>query len=114
MEVILVINDRKERTDLRRKVQAVYKEDCISAFPSGEDALDYAKNRQIDVCFTEVILTRMSGIALAKELRKQNDRVKINFISDTKEYAMDGWKLFIHDYLLKPVSISAIQHSRER
>ena len=44
MEVILVINDRKERTDLRRKVQAVYKEDCISAFPSGEDALDYAKN----------------------------------------------------------------------
>ena len=59
-------------------------------------------------------MTRMSGIALAKELRKQNDRVKINFISDTKEYAMDGWKLFINDYLLKPVSISAIQHSRER
>ena len=114
MEVILVINDRKERMDLKQKVQSVYPKDCVSAFRSGEDALEYAKNRQIDVCFTEIVLIRMSGIALAKELRKSNDQVKINFISDTKEYAMDGWKLFINDYLLKPVSVSAIQHSRER
>ncbi len=114
MEIILVINDRKERTELMQKVQEVYTEDCVSAFSCGEDALDFARNKQIDVCFTEVILKKMSGIALAKELRKKNELVKINFISETKEYAMDGWKLFINDYLLKPVSVNAIQHSRER
>ncbi len=114
MEVILVMNDKKERMDLLRKIQTVYEGDQVSAFPGGEEALEYARDRKIDVCYTDVILKRMSGIALAKELKKSSDDVKINFISDTKEYAMDGWKLFINDYLLKPVSVGAIEHSRKR
>lgn len=114
MEVILVMNDKRERMDLVAKIQSVYKEDKVSAFSGGEEALEYARDRKIDVCYTEVVLKRMSGIALARKLREQSDDVKINFISDTKEYAMDGWKLFINDYLLKPVSIHAIEHSRTR
>ena len=114
MEIILVMNDKKERTDLLRKIRAVYKGAQVSAFQSGEEALEYAGDRPIDVCYTEVVLKRMSGMALARELKKKSIEIKINFISDTKEYAMDGWKLFINDYLLKPVSMDAIEHSRDR
>lgn len=114
MEVILVMNDRKERNDLLAKIQSVYKEDNVLAFRGGEEALEYARSRKIDVCYTEVMLRQMSGIALARKLKEQSDMVKINFISDTKEYAMDGWKLFINDYLLKPVSVCAIERSRLR
>ena len=65
------------------------------------------------MCYTEVVLKGMSGIALAKELKKKGEDIQINFISDTQEYALDAWKLFINDYLLKPVSLSAVQHSRD-
>lgn len=114
MEIILVMNDKRERTDLLRKIRSVYEGAQVSAFQSGEEALEYAGEKQIDVCYTEVVLKRMSGMALSRELKKRSPEVKINFISDTKEYAMDGWRLFINDYLLKPVSISALEHSRER
>lgn len=114
MEVILVIANAAELSDLQNKVEAVYHDAVISSFQSAEKAMKYAKKKKIDVCFTEVVLNTMSGIALAKELKKQSEDVKINFISDTEEYALDGWKLFINDYLLKPVSVEDIRHSMER
>lgn len=113
MEIILVMKDRDELLDLKKKVESVYGGEKVSAFQTAEDAAEYARNRHIDVCYTEVVLKRMSGIALAKELNKKEEDIRINFISDTKEYALDGWKLFINDYLLKPVSLNAIQHSKD-
>ncbi len=113
MEIILVMKDNDELLDLKNKVESVYGKEKICIFQTAEDAAEYAKDRHIDVCYTEVVLKRMSGIALAKELKKKEENIQINFISDTKEYALDAWKLFINDYLLKPVSLNAVQHSRD-
>ena len=113
MEIILVMKDHDELLDLKNKVESVYAGETISSFQAAEEAVEYARNRHIDVCYTEVVLKRMSGIALAKELKKKEEDIRINFISDTKEYALDGWKLFINDYLLKPVTLRAVQHSKE-
>lgn len=113
MEIILVMKDYDELLDLKNKVESVYGREKICTFQAAEDAAAYAKSRHIDVCYTEVVLKEMSGIALAKELKKKGEDIQINFISDTQEYALDAWKLFINDYLLKPVSLSAVQHSRD-
>lgn len=113
MEIILVMKDYDELLDLKNKVESVYGREKICTFQAAEDAAAYAKGRHIDVCYTEVVLKGMSGIALAKELKKKEEDIRINFISDTQEYALDAWKLFINDYLLKPVSLSAVQHSRD-
>lgn len=113
MEIILVMKDHDELIDLKNKVESVYGKEKICTFQTAEDAAEYAKDRHIDVCYTEVVLKGMSGIALAKELKKREEGIRINFISDTKEYALDAWKLFINDYLLKPVSLNAVQHSRD-
>ena len=65
----------------------------------------------IDVCFTKVKMKNISGIQIAPKLREKNASVKIVFISDTDEYAMDAWQCGINDYLLEPITMEKIRNS---
>lgn len=65
----------------------------------------------IDVCFTKVKMRSMSGIQIAHKLREKNGRIKIVFISDTDEYALDAWQCGINDYLLEPITKEKVQQS---
>ena len=65
----------------------------------------------IDVCFTKVKMRSISGIQIAQKLREKNARIKIVFISDTDEYALDAWQCRINDYLLEPITMEKIQQS---
>ena len=65
----------------------------------------------IDVCFTKVKMRSISGIQIAPKLREKNARIKIVFISDTDEYALDAWQCGINDYLLEPITMEKVQHS---
>ena len=65
----------------------------------------------IDVCFTKVKMRSISGIQIAPKLREKNARIKIVFISDTDEYALDAWQCGINDYLLEPITKEKVQQS---
>ena len=65
----------------------------------------------IDICFTKVKMRSISGIQIAPKLREKNARIKIVFISDTDEYALDAWKIGINDYLLEPITMEKVQHA---
>ena len=65
----------------------------------------------IDVCFTKVKMRSISGIQIAHKLREKNGRIKIVFIADTDEYALDAWKCGVNDYLLEPITREIIQNS---
>ena len=65
----------------------------------------------IDVCFTKVKMRSISGIQIAQKLREKNARIKIVFISDTDEYALDAWRCGINDYLLEPITMEKILKS---
>ena len=65
----------------------------------------------LHVCFTKVKMRSISGIQIASKLREKNARIKIVFISDTEEYALDAWKCGINDYLLEPITMEKVQRS---
>ena len=65
----------------------------------------------IDVCFTKVKMRSISSIQIAPELRKKNAKIKIVFISDTDEYALDAWQCGSNDYLLEPITREKVQNS---
>ena len=65
----------------------------------------------IDVCFTKVKMRSISGIQIAPKLREKNVRMKIVFISDTDEYALDAWQCGVNDYLLEPITREKVQNS---
>lgn len=77
--------------------------DCnISKYLSGEDLLEsYIK---FDIIFLDIQMENMSGIEIAKELRKRGENTIIIFITGVKEYVFQAFDVAAFHYLIKPVN----------
>lgn len=77
----------------------------LRGFPSGEAFLfAYEENRAYDILLLDVEMPGISGIDLARTLRKDNPRVEIVFITSHFEFAGEGYEVDALHYLVKPLS----------
>lgn len=56
-----------------------------------------------DILFLDIELDSSSGIDVAKEIRKNDDRVIIIFHTDFAKYALNGYEVNALDFMVKPV-----------
>lgn len=77
----------------------------IQTFPSAEAFLfHYAEDTSCDILLLDVEMKAMSGIELAREIRRTDRRVKIIFITSHFEFWDAGYEVDALHYLTKPVS----------
>ncbi len=67
-----------------------------------EFLFDYAEEKDFDILLLDVEMPEVSGIELAKEVRRENQRVQIIFITGFYEYFSDGYDVSALHYLIKP------------
>lgn len=56
-----------------------------------------------DIIFLEIILKKMNGINLAKQIRLNNNVSKIIFISSVSDYLKEGYSVHAERYFIKPL-----------
>lgn len=111
MHVAICDDDRIYREALRttieswshlRQLQDVI---LIRSFASSEDLLEAWQNGlTIDIAFLDIqIPGEMSGLELAKTIRKTNEQASIVFVTNYSEYAYDGYSVNALRYLRKPI-----------
>ena len=61
-------------------------------------------NCDYDVFLLDIYMHNMSGIQVAEEIRKKDKYVLIIFITSSKDYAVEVYRVHASDYLLKPIS----------
>lgn len=77
----------------------------IKTFPSAESFLfDYEENKDYDLLLLDVEMKALSGIDLAKQVRRENKRVEMVFITSHFEFAGEGYEVDALHYLVKPVN----------
>ena len=77
---------------------------AVKKYAAPEDLLDDWECGAIyDILFLDIEFRFMSGYELAEEIRKKDRKVIIVFITNYNNYAVSGYKLYIHRYLMKPV-----------
>ena len=77
----------------------------IEIFPSAESFLfDYEEHKDYDILLLDVEMKELSGIDLAKQIRKENKWVEIVFITSHFEFAGEGYEVDALHYLVKPVN----------
>ena len=64
-------------------------------------ALEFLKNKPVDLMFLDIQMPEITGIGLLKVLPK---KPMVVFTTAYSEYALDGYELDVFDYLLKPIS----------
>lgn len=71
---------------------------------SDADALITAHSRTpFDIILLDVVMPLLNGIDAAKEIRQQDQTVKIVFLTSSPEFAVDSYAVKASNYLLKPL-----------
>ena len=68
-----------------------------------------------DMCLLDVMMPKMDGISLAKEIRLVNQEIPIIFLTakNLKDDILDGFKAGADDYLTKPFSMDELVYRME-
>lgn len=81
----------------------------------GEAGYKAFMKSKFDMCLLDVMMPKMDGFALAKEIRLVNSEVPIIFLTakNLKEDVLEGFKLGADDYLTKPFSMDELVYRME-
>lgn len=76
----------------------------LRQYAKAEDFLfDYSEEKDFDILLLDIEMPGVSGIELAREVRRGNTAVQIVFITGFYEYFSDGFDVSALHYLIKPV-----------
>jgi len=79
-------------------------------FVNGELALQGFKNDQYDLCILDVMMPKMDGFTLAREIRKIDVDVPFIFLTakSLKDDIIEGFTVGADDYMTKPFSMEEL------
>lgn len=109
---IIAIDD--ERLALEALVDAVKKaapDAAVWGFRDPAEALDFLCVHSCDVAFLDIKMRSVSGLELARRIKKLRGDTNIVFVTGYSEYALDAFRLYASDYLLKPATPEAVEQA---
>ena len=109
-KVFLVEDEYLVRESLRMQVAGLAEFQVCGEAEDGEQALQQIRRCQPDIVMTDIKMQFMSGLELARTVRKSQPEIHFLIISgyDEFEFAREALQLGVDDYLLKPVDAGAL------
>ncbi len=73
-------------------------------FHSAFDLLETMKLRQFDLLLLDILMPGITGMDAAKEIRRSDSEIPIIFLTSSREYAVESYRVGAMDYIMKPAS----------
>ncbi len=107
---ILAVDDEQDALEvLTSAIEACQPDAEIKGFNSPTEALEYAEKNQMDIAFLDVRMPGLTGLEVAKRLKKINPKINIIFSTGFSEFASDAFSLHASGYLMKPISTKDVR-----
>lgn len=81
----------------------------VQSFSDAESMLRAANSAHFTHYFLDIMMPVMDGISAAQEIRSFDTDARIIFLTTTKEYAYQSYRVKAHDYLLKPLKAQELE-----
>ena len=80
-------------------------------FADGQELFSYLKSNTPDVILTDIRMTTVGGIEIARRIAEENLPVKVVFLSAYRDfaYAQEAVEYNVTHYLLKPIDLSKLR-----
>ena len=100
---ILGAEDDKSLNSLVRSYVVNSGYEAVSCY-DGEEALSLLREQEFDMVISDIMMPKLDGFALAKEIRAADKQIPILFMTalDDIPSQQRGYKLGIDDYVVKP------------
>ena len=89
----------------------------VRGFSDPRKVLRYAAENPVDLALLDINMPGMTGLALARELRRLRPRAAVIFLTVSDRYALDAYEVHPTSYLLKPLDearLSQLLNLRQR
>ena len=108
VKVLLAEDDENLGTLLREYLIA--KDLDTNLFVNGELALEGFKKGKYDLCILDVMMPKMDGFTLAREIKKINSNIPFIFLTakSLKDDVIEGFTVGADDYMTKPFSMEEL------
>ena len=99
----IIIDDHKLFTNGLSSILESIGLRIIATFENGKDAMNYIRNHEIDLIFSDINMPKMNGIQLCKQLKEEKINTKIIMLSMYEEASIikDAFNNGAHAYLTK-------------
>ena len=79
-------------------------------YPDGEAAWSAFSKNEYDMCIIDIMMPKMDGYTLAKEIRKVNATIPFIFLTakTLKDDVLEGFSIGADDYITKPFSMEEL------
>jgi len=112
--ILIVDDDRGHLTSLRTVIRSWGYE--VATAEDGLEAVEAAKDSQVDLILMDVRMTTMSGIEALERIKRYNPSIPIIIMTaySSVESAVEALKGGAYDYLIKPFDFDVLKLSIER
>ena len=89
---------------LLKIIQELVPNAIVGAYSNADEAMAFASEQGCDILISEIEISGINGLMLAKNMKKLNSKVNIIFLTvcDEKEHAKEVMKIKPSGYLVKP------------
>ncbi|MDD3253620.1 MAG: LytTR family DNA-binding domain-containing protein [Lachnospiraceae bacterium] len=71
-------------------------------FYSATELLETMKTRRFDLLFLDILMPGVNGIDAAREIRCTDEDIPIFFLTASREFAIESYRVNAEDYMMKP------------
>ena len=85
--------------------------EIVGSFDDGEEVIECLDSMPVDVVLTDIMMTHINGIDVARYVMEEEIPCKVVFISGYKEFdlAIQAIKYGVKDYILKPSKVEDVK-----
>ena len=105
IRIVIVDDESITRQWLKKKIEEISTDySVVGTFSNGVSALEYCRDNEVDVIFTDIRMPIMDGIELLENIQKQEYVIYKIILSayDEFQYARQAIKLGVNEFVLKP------------
>ncbi len=114
IKVLIADDEQGMRLIIRKFLEKSGGFEITTEASNGQEALDLYAKYKPDVIFMDVEMDVMDGLTAAKEISEIDPRCRIIFATAHDKYALEAFKIYAFDYLVKPFDMDRVMSTLEK
>ncbi|MCR5625481.1 MAG: response regulator [Lachnospiraceae bacterium] len=103
MNILITDDEEFMREEMKSAVERVLPGNTFFMAQDYDSAIAIINEQNIDIAFLDINMPGLSGIEVAKTIKRTSPATNIIMATAYEEYALNALRLFVSGYILKPV-----------
>lgn len=108
IRVVVVDNSEELLIKLTRILKEIDGIELCGSFNEAISAMQYVRDNQVDMVFSDVVMPDISGITLAAKLYELPNPPEVVLLSGIPGFSLEAWKIRAFGFIIKPYTKTQI------